>query len=113
MPTPRELRESIERRSAHSDSRLTVVFRKVRTVVRESGGGGRRGTVNVPEIEAALRRSKIQWDEDLARADFDTYVCFSRGELPPRRKPQPMQSEDALRQRICAEHPASSRSTIP
>jgi len=100
-----ELCESIDRRSAHSDSRLTVVFRKVRTVVRESGGGGRRGTVNVPEIEAALRRSKIQWDEDLARADFDTYVCFSLGELPRRMKPQPMQSEDALRQKICEEYP--------
>jgi hypothetical protein len=71
------IRADIEERTEQSDGRKTVVFRKLRTVLRESGGWVRRGSENVGLIVDALNAGQVYWNCDLAEIDIDDYVCFS------------------------------------
>jgi hypothetical protein len=72
--------QDIDERKETSGGRKAVVDRKLRTVLDECGGWKRRGSDNVPQIIAALKKHGIYTDRDLAddRLTLDSYLWFGR-----------------------------------
>ena len=98
------IRAEIEERTEQSDGRKTVVFRKLRTVLRESGGWARRGSENVGLIVDALNAEQIYWNCDLAEIDIDDYVCFSLHQIQQRTPVATFGSERGLMAHIEANY---------
>lgn len=96
----RHIRTEIELRSGNSEGRKTVVFRKIRKVLDESGGWKRRGTKNVSLIVDALVAEGVHWLGDLQDDDLDDIVWFGLHPMPRRAPIGRLDSERALREYI-------------
>lgn len=73
----RRIRAEVQNRTLESEGRMSVVFRKVRTVFQEAGGWSRRGSENVGLVVDALNAEKVYWRGDLEDDDFDDIVWFA------------------------------------
>ncbi len=99
-PTPADLaekiREDIRSRTRDTGGRKTVVSKKLRTVLKESGGWKKKGSRNVGRIEDALDAADVHTDRVLGEADIDAYIWFADHPIRRRQAVPLFDSERAL-----------------